>query len=238
MENIKGKRILVIGATGGIGSQLVTMLKNSGASLFIAGRQVEKLQKICLANHIQTSHSFVGDLTNLAERDRLHEAYFSQFDSIDVLINLSGIGILKSTADLTEEEFMQTMQINLLTPFGIIKRFLPHMKTQGRGLMIHVPGILGKVPMQNAAAYCASKYGLVGMLQSIREEIKRTSIRFTSIYLGGVDTPFWDNIDMRVQRDKMVTDEEAAKAIWFLCMQPDSGVISEMVLQPFNHQAI
>jgi len=94
------------------------------------------------------------------------------------------------------------------------------------------------VPMAGAAAYCAAKYGLVGMMQSIREEVKRTEIRFTNIYLGGVDSAFWDTIDLRVQRDKMIQSEEAARAIWFLCQQPASGVVSEMVLQPFNHQAI
>jgi NADP-dependent 3-hydroxy acid dehydrogenase YdfG len=92
--------------------------------------------------------------------------------------------------------------------------------------------------MAGAAAYCASKYGLVGMMQSIREEIKRTEIRVTNIFLGGVDSSFWDTIDLRVQRDKMIQAEEAARAIWFLCQQPASGVVSEMVLQPFNHQAI
>jgi NADP-dependent 3-hydroxy acid dehydrogenase YdfG len=53
-----------------------------------------------------------------------------------------------------------------------------------------------------------------------------------------VDSAFWDHIDLRVQRDKMIVAEEAAKTIWFLCQQPSSAVISEMVLQPFNHQAI
>lgn len=54
----------------------------------------------------------------------------------------------------------------------------------------------------------------------------------------GTDTPFWDSIDLRVQKDKFVTAEEAARSIWFLCQQPSSGVVSELVLQPFNHQAI
>lgn len=112
------------------------------------------------------------------------------------------------------------------------------MKAQKKGLIINIPGVLGKVPMAGAAAYSASKYGLVGMLQSIREELKRTDIRITNLFLGGTDTPFWDTIDLRVQRDKMVLAEEAAKAIWFLCQQPSSGVVNEMVLQPFNHQAI
>ena len=106
------------------------------------------------------------------------------------------------------------------------------------GIIINIPGVLGKVPMAGAAAYCASKYGLVGMMQSIREEVKRTEIRITNLYLGGVDSPFWDTIDIKVQREKLIQAEDAAKAIWFLCQQPDSGVLSEMVLQPFNHQAI
>ena len=112
------------------------------------------------------------------------------------------------------------------------------MKEVKKGLIINIPGVLGKVPMAGAAAYSASKYGLVGMMQSIREELKRTDIRITNLFLGGVDSPFWDNIDLRVQRDKMIQAEEAAKAIWFLCQQPSSAVVSEMVLQPFNHQAI
>ena len=112
------------------------------------------------------------------------------------------------------------------------------MKTQNKGLIINIPGVLGKTPMAGAAAYSASKYGLVGMMQSIREELKRTNIRITNLFLGGTDSAFWDTIDLRVQREKMVTADEAAKAIWFLCQQPISGVINEMVLQPFNHQAI
>ena len=112
------------------------------------------------------------------------------------------------------------------------------MKKTGKGLIINIPGVLGKQPMAGAAAYSASKYGLVGMMQSIREEIKRTEIRITNIYLGGVDSPFWDSIELRVQKEKMIRTEEAARAIWFLCQQPVSGVVSEMVLQPFNHQVI
>jgi short-subunit dehydrogenase len=139
---------------------------------------------------------------------------------------------------LTEVEFLKTLNYNLYAPFLLMKHFLPNMKETKKGLIINIPGVLGKVPMAGAAAYSASKYGLVGMMQSIREELKRTDIRITNLFLGGVDSNFWDTIDLRVQRDKMIVSDEAAKAIWFLCQQPVSGVVSEMVLQPFNHQAI
>jgi short-subunit dehydrogenase len=168
----------------------------------------------------------------------LRDAYFQVMPQLDVLVNASGIGIIKNLEDLSEEAFLQTLQVNLIAPFNLMRTFLPSMKERKSGLIIHIPGVLGKVPMAGAAAYSASKFGLVGMMQSIREELKRTEIRITQLYLGGVDSAFWDHIDLRVQRDKMIVAEEAAKAIWFLCQQPASGVVSEMVLQPFNHQAI
>lgn len=153
-------------------------------------------------------------------------------------LNAAGIGIIKTMETLNEEDFLRSLNYNLYAPFLLLQAFLPAMKELKKGLIINIPGVLGKVPMAGAAAYSASKYGLVGMMQSVREELKRTDIRITNLFLGGVDSPFWDNIDLRVQRDKMINTEEAAKAIWFLCQQPASGVVSEMVLQPFNHQAI
>jgi short-subunit dehydrogenase len=238
METIKGKNILVIGATGGIGKNVVKLLCASGANLFITGRNENSLLDIAAENKIAIHSTFAGDLTNAEQVNQLHQKYFTTFNAIDVMINASGIGIIKSMENLSEDDFMKTLMINLFSPFMLIKAFLPAMKEAKKGLIIHIPGVLGKVPMAGAAAYSASKYGLTGMMQSIREEIKRTDIRITNIFMGGVDSAFWDNIDLRVQRDKMINSEEAAKAIWFLCQQPASGVISEMVLQPFNHQAL
>ena len=158
--------------------------------------------------------------------------------SFDIFINAAGIGIIKPLDQLQSEEMQLSFQVNVLSIFGIVKSILPKMIEVKKGLIINIPGILGKTPMSGAAAYCASKYALVGMMQSIREELKRTEIRITQVYLGGVDSPFWDTINLRVQREKMIQAEEAAKSIWFLCQQPTSGVVSEMVLQPFNHQVI
>lgn len=238
MESVKGKNILIIGATGGIGSKTAKLLAGSGANLFLAARNKEKLQSLANEMKMDSDKIFALDISKPDEVAALKEKFFSQYATIDVLLNAAGIGIIKSTEELSETEFLQTLNYNLFGPFVLVKAFLPKMKEVKKGLIINIPGILGKVPMAGAAAYSASKYGLVGMMQSIREEIKRTEIRITNLFLGGVDTPFWDTIDLRVQRDKMVMAEEAAKAIWFLCQQPTSGVVSEMVIQPFNHQAI
>ncbi|PHX74666.1 MAG: oxidoreductase [Chitinophagaceae bacterium] len=238
MEKLNGKKILVVGATGGIGSSLVKLLHQSGASLFISGRNTEKL--LALSQQIGLSSSCMAavDITSSTEVEQLAVQVNAEMGTLDILINASGIGIIKPLEHLSLDDFMQSLQTNLVGSFLLVKAFLPAMKEVKKGLIINIPGVLGKVPMAGAAAYSASKYGIVGMMQSIREELKRTEIRITNIFLGGVDSPFWETIDLKVQKEKMIREEEAARAIWFLCQQPASGVVSEMVLQPFNHQAI
>lgn len=238
METVKGKNILVIGATGGIGSKIAKLLSSSGANVLVTGRDAAKLQLLTSETGIASGNAFVMDITDEASVQSAIQQVISKVAVIDVVVNAAGIGIIKPMDSLSAAEFLQTLNTNLVGSFYLMKAILPGMKEQKKGLIIHIPGVLGKVPMAGAAAYSASKYGLTGMMQSIREELKRTDIRITNLFLGGVDSPFWDTIDLRVQRDKMIVAEEAAKAIWFLCQQPVSGVVSEMVLQPFNHQAI
>ena len=238
METLKDKNILIIGATGGIGSRTAKLLAGSGAKLFLTGRKNDILQSVAGSCNVPPTRCFVLDCSQGVSVMELSERYFQQFPTIDILINAAGLGIIKSMGILDETDFMRSLNANLVAPFLLMKAFLPAMKEANKGLIINIPGVLGKAPMAGAAAYCASKYGLVGMMQSIREELKRTEIRITNLYLGGVDSPFWDTIDLKVQHEKLVQVEEAAKAIWFLCQQPNSGVVSEMVLQPFNHQVI
>jgi short-subunit dehydrogenase len=238
MESLRGKNVLIVGATGDIGMHTARLLQGSGASLFLSGRDSVALQSFAQSIGVPAAQYFAADLQESPAVAQLAQQYFSTFSTIDILINASGIGVIKPMEALSEEEMMQTLQINLLAPFRLLKAFLPAMKTAKKGLIINIPGVLGKVPMAGAAAYSASKYGLVGMMQSVREEIKRTDIRITNVFMGGVNSGFWDTIDLRVQREKMIQPEEAARSIWFLCQQPASGVVSEMVLQPFNHQAI
>lgn len=238
METLKGKNVLLAGATGGIGSAVAVLLAASGSQVFLAGRNEEKLSQLAASLNLPKDRTFALDISSAASVAVLKEKFFAVHSTIDVLVNAAGIGIIKNMDNLTEADFLQTLQVNLLGPFLLLKAFLPAMKEAKKGLIINIPGVLGKVPMAGAAAYSASKYGLTGMMQSIREEIKRTDIRITNLFLGGVDSPFWDTIDLRVQKDKMIQAGEAARAVWFLCQQPASGVVSEMVLQPFNHQAI
>lgn len=238
MEKLNGKKVVVAGATGGIGSNLVKLLVQSGAEVFMTGRNHEKLSSLATAYGIPSTHFLAADISEASQMEMLSSTVLDQLGTPDILVNAAGVGIIKPLEQLSLADFSQSIQTNLVGTFLFVKAFLPAMKEAKKGLIINIPGVLGKVPMAGAAAYSASKYGIVGMMQSIREELKRTEIRITNLFLGGVDSPFWDSIDLRVQKEKMIREEEAARSIWFLCQQPASGVVSEMVLQPFNHQAI
>lgn len=238
MPTLRNQQILLTGASGGIGTALAKLLQSSGARVFITGKNAAKLSQSGIEAGIKADMQFVADLSTADAVHQLKNQFFNQCSQIDTLINLAGTGIIHPFEQLAVSDLDRSLKDNLYSAFHLMQAFLPEMKKNGKGLIIHTPGILGKVPMAGAAAYCASKYALVGMMQSIREELKRTNLRITQIYLGGTDSAFWDQIDLKVQREKMIRAEEAAKAIWFLCQQPDSGVINELVLQPFNHQAI
>ena len=235
---LANRKVLLVGATGGIGEETLKLLTSSQANVFITGRDQAKLNELAGKFGIPSDQVFQMDIS---KEDEVHEVatkIHAKVPKVDILINAAGIGIIKPIEQLSGEEFSRTIDVNLKGTFFLFKSFLPPMKASKKGLFINLPGVLGKSPMAGASAYAASKYGLNGLTKSVREELKRTEIRITNIYLGGTDTPFWDEIDMRVKRDKFVTAKEAARAIWFLCQQPSSGVVSEMVLQPFNHQAI
>jgi len=234
MESIFNKKVVIIGATGGIGSETAKLLHSSNAHLYVTSTDAGKLDRLIRSLGIPPERGFVMDICDPNQVLSVG----ASIGTPDILINSAGIGIIKPIEKLEYEDFNLTLDINLKGAFNLLKAFLPGMKEHKKGLIINIPGVLGKTPMAGAAAYAASKYGLNGMLKSVREELKRTDIRITNLYLGGTDTSFWDDIDLPVKRDKFVTSKEAAKAIWFLCQQPSSGVVSEMVIQPFNHQAI
>jgi len=238
MEKLKGKKIVIAGATGSIGAQAAKQLMAGGADVFVLGKDAVRLSALAEELGLPAKRVYEVDVTDAQQLMQIANQINEEVAAVDVLINAVGIGIIKPFEQLSFEEFERSISVNLFGAFHLLKAFLPAMKEQKKGLIINIPGVLGKTPMAGATAYSASKYALNGMMKSLREELKRTDIRITQLFLGGVDSRFWDTIDLRVQREKMIVAEEAAKAIWFLCQQPSSGVVSEMVVQPFNHQVI
>ncbi len=236
--SLTGTVAMVVGAGRGIGRLSAEMFADAGADLILASRNEAELSELewKLERKGASVTSVPTDATDVDSVARLVEEATRRFGRVDTLVYAAGVGLLKPFAETTGEEFQRVMGTNVGGAFNVCKAVLPLMEKQKSGRVIALPGILGRAPMAQAAAYCASKYALTGMMKSLALEYKRAGVRFSLLHLGGVNTSFWDTVTMRVQREKMLTVTAAARAVFFAATQEGEGVLNEIVLQPESHQ--
>jgi NAD(P)-dependent dehydrogenase (short-subunit alcohol dehydrogenase family) len=224
--------ILITGASSGIGAELSRRLSARGDAVFCTGRSEEKLAALACGPHLAL------DLTSPGAAEKVVAAAIDSLGALDIVIHCAGMGLIKPGADTTDAEFTQVMNVNTRATFLVMRETCKVMAAAKKGLFITIPGILGKAPMRNASAYVASKYAVTGMVKCFAQEYQRSGVRFCLFHLGGVDTPFWDTIQMAVQRDKMIPASTAADLIQQAIDAPPHLVLSEVVMQPESHQLV
>jgi NADP-dependent 3-hydroxy acid dehydrogenase YdfG len=244
LQPLSEKSALIVGASGGIGSATALLLAQAGAQVILAGRNTEKLETV--ASEIQFAVGadapiLAVDMTDAVQVHHLVQQAADQYGDgkLDIVVNAAGVGAIKSIETLEPDDFQTVLAVNLYGAMLLSQAAVRIMAPHKAGHLLHVVGILGKAPMANATAYCASKYGLTGFLAALRAEVsRRFNIKVTGLYLGGVDTPFYDNpaIEMKVQRDKMLSAAEAAEAVLYALTRPAHLVMGELTLQPESHQ--
>lgn len=237
--DLTGKVVMIVGAGRGIGRCCAELFAEAGAKLALASRDEAELYELEYKLAHKNNREILAlatDATVKADIEHLVEETKMRFGRIDTLVYSAGMGILKPFNELTGEDFDKLIDVNTRGAFHAMQAVLPVMAQQRSGNVVVIPGILGRAPMANAAAYCAAKYALTGMTKCLALEYKRFGVRFSLMHFGGVDTSFWDNIAMRVQREKMLTAESAAKAVFFAATQEGEGVLGELTLQPESHQ--
>lgn len=230
---------MIVGAGRGIGRASAECFAKAGANVVLASRDEAELFELEYKISTHTNAEVLALATDATQRqdvERLVNESIERFKQIDYLVYAAGAGVLKPFGELTTEDFDHLIDVNTRGAFHVFQSVLPLMEKNKFGRVVVIPGILGRAPMANGAAYCAAKYALTGMTKCLAIEYKRAGIRFSLMHFGGVDSSFWDNISMRVQRDKMLTVEAAASAVFFAATQPGEGVLGELILQPESHQ--
>lgn len=235
---MKNKVVVVVGATGGIGSALVPKLAESGAKLVLVSRDIHKLEEI--VNNLEDDYdaeaiAIPTDITKYAQVEEMVQKAIAKFGQIDVLVNAAGAGILKQFNRIEPQELDHLLDLNLKGNFYTSQLVANAMKDRKTGHICNVIGILGKHPMAMAAAYCASKFGAVGFSKCMADELRRFGIKVTLFYFGGIDSPFWDNVSLKVDRSKMLAPETAANAIIFALSANPQAVPMEINIQPESH---
>lgn len=235
---MQDKVIVVVGATGGIGSALCRQLASTGAKLVLAARQGDRLMGLSQELSAAGASSVTiipTDITDPAQAHALMQKTVEQLGRVDVLVNSAGAGILKQYNKLDPADLDAMLDLNLKGSFYTCQAAADVMKEQRSGHICNVVGILGKHSMVMGTAYCASKFAVVGFSKCMAEELKRFGIKFTLFYFGGVDSPFWDEAGLKVDRSKMLRPETAANAIQFAIAQDPQAIPLEINIQPESH---
>ena len=237
---LTGKTALITGAGSGIGREVARELARRGVSVALAGRTEDTLTETAAQIGYEGGDAVVipCDVTDPASVENLIAETTRAFDGLDILVNSAGVGLIKTLDTTTPAEMDRLFDTNVKGLMLVTQAALRPMVSGGKGgHVINIAGILGKAPMANASLYCASKYAVTGFSKALQLEVSRKhNIKVSLMYLGGVDSPFWDDIDMKVQRDKMLSIADAAGAIITVLTQPANLVLGEFTLQPESHQ--
>jgi len=234
--------VLIVGGSGGIGQASADLFAKAGAKVVLAARNREKAEEKAKEINDNGGEAFVidVDVTDLASVSNMAREVEEDLGQIDVLVNAFGLGLIQPLLDIKPDDAKEVFDVNVYGTFLVTQAVVRYMATNKKGRVIMFPGILGKSVMKNTSVYSASKYAITGFTKALVEEQRRGNVKFSLLYLGGVDTDFWDNpkVDMRVQRDKMLTPKEVAKAVFYAASQPAQSVLNEIVIQPESHQMV
>jgi short-subunit dehydrogenase len=197
--NLTGKRILLTGATGGIGELIAQKLAKKGAVLCLVGRNGEKLAALQATINQAHGHAASGaahlitaDLsqTNMA-KNVIAEAQ-QKLGQIDILINNAGVLDFIELQNQSDERIDEMIQTNVTALIQLTKNVLPNFQANNAGHFMFIGSIFGSLGFPHFSTYCASKFAVHGFSQSLRRELVNTNIGVTYIAPRGIKTPMND----------------------------------------------
>jgi short-subunit dehydrogenase len=216
-RDLQGRRILITGASSGIGRALAQQLAPLGAKLILAARTEDKLK--ALADSLPGGALVVpADITKEEDRQHLLDRAVEQFGGLDVLINNAGVASWAHFADSTEEILRQIMEVNFFAPAELIRKAIPILVNGNQPAIVNVSSMCGRRALPAWSEYSASKYALCGLTEALRGELARFDIDILLIVPGLTKSDFSQHFlrsegKAKIEYDKGMPPEDVAAAI-------------------------
>lgn len=223
MNDLAGCSALVTGATSGIGAACARALASAGAEVFLVARRRDLLSRI--AGEIG-GHDLPADLADDGRVAAVSAEVAARLGgSPDILVHAAGVFSLAPLHQTGLADLDRSLSVNLRSAFMLARAFLPGMLRRHRGHIVLVGSVAGRTAFPDNGAYSASKFGLRGMHEVLREETRGTGVRTSLVEPGACDTPLWDPIDPDRHpglppREAMLDPRQVAEAILFLVTRP------------------
>ncbi|MCM3569438.1 SDR family oxidoreductase [Neobacillus mesonae] len=208
------KTIIVTGAGTGLGKELALLFSKKGYHLLLTGRREETLAsaKKEIEETGGKADILTLDIRSSEDISKKMDGISSQY-SVYGLVNNAGVGHFGYFANTSEEQIREMLDTNVLGTILMTKTVLPVLVEQGEGLVMNIistAGIRGKV---QEAGYCASKFAVRGFTESLQKEYADTKIKFNAVYMGGMNTPFWEGSDYVKNPSGLMSAKEVAEMI-------------------------
>lgn len=234
MENII-KTALITGASKGIGKAIAIRLGQMNYQTFLIGRNQDDLKKV--AGEIIKAGgpepvSFSIDITDSKKVKETVAEIVQKFGRIDILVNNAGIHF-SGTLELPEQDFQKMLNTNLTAQFVMLQEVVPVMKKQKSGYIFNVASRSAKVGFAGSGAYCASKFGLLGLNESLYRELTPQGIKVTALCPAWVNTIMAKEAGTPLQPAEMIQPDDLFKTIrWLLELSPGACVKEVVITNP------
>jgi short-subunit dehydrogenase len=186
VKYLQGRVALVTGASGGLGTHIARRLAREGMNVAVSGRREDALEKVAaeLRGLGAKAAAVAADLSDMTQVDPLIEGVETALGPIDVLVNNAGVESIGAFTTYTREELTSMVDVNLTAPLLLTHRLTPGMLERGRGHVVFIASVAGKVGPAFNEPYAATKAGLIGLTQSLRAEYLESPIGFSVVCPG------------------------------------------------------
>lgn len=233
---LEGMRVLITGGARGLGAATGHALARAGATVVIGDLNAEGARTLAAELGAQASHVplDVGDAAQVAAaiatvQDRL--------GGLDAVINNAAIDFTLSLEELSIAQWDAVTRVNLRGPFLVSKHAAALMARQGRGHIVNIASTASKRTWANAAAYHATKWGLLGLSHALHAELRPRGIKVTAVVAGGMRTPFLLDRFPDIDHGLLQDPANVAETICFVLGMPGESVVPEIMVLPMRESS-
>ena len=196
LKPVEQQVVAVVGASSGIGRQAALRFARRGAKVVVSARGESGLRSLVdeIRREGGEAVAVVADVAEFDQVKTIADQAIEEYGKLDTWVHLASVSLFAPLEEITPEEFKRIVEVDLMGQVYGAMAALPHLKREGRGVLVHVSSVLARrsVPLQSP--YCASKHGVEGFVESLRVELKREGwpIGLTNVLPASINTPFFD----------------------------------------------
>jgi uncharacterized protein len=225
--------IWITGASSGIGKAITLEFAKIGCNVFISARRAQELERLIdeAGKPGENIFPFPCNVASAANVDQTAKKIAKEYN-LSCLINNAGITSFKHASDNSVNEINDIINTNLLGSIYATKSVLPTFIKNESGTIFNILSVVVSKTFTNSSVYAASKMGLLGYSNSVREEVRGHNIRVINIVPGATDTSMWSQEIRKEKSDLMMNPESIARIVVSAYLQKDNLVTEEIVLRP------